>query len=156
MLKLNMIGKIHFGGILIGWNDAKRGRNMPKTGIACIENTQWLLFRQTLNHQTPIIMVCTGDIKDKKYEIVDIVGALVDDQSSVETSGCMGKNSTSVSVDANAMYLVARLLKASKAKGGDAVIHASFEYHVAVKGTGQLASQVKELFCYGTAVKFVG
>lgn len=103
-------------------------------------------------------MVCTGDIKDKKYEIVDIVGALVDDQSSVETSGCMGKNSTSVSVDANAMYSkgAQALLEAAKAKGGDAVIHASFEYRVAVKGTGQLASQVKELFCYGTAVKFVG
>ena len=34
MMKLNMIGKLYFGGILIGWNDAKRGRNMPKTGIA--------------------------------------------------------------------------------------------------------------------------
>ena len=63
-------------------------------------------------------MVSTGDIKDKKYEIVDIVGALVDDQSSVETSGCMGKNSTSVSVDANAMYSkgAQALLEASKAK----------------------------------------
>ena len=102
-------------------------------------------------------MVSTGDIKDKKYEIVDIVGALVDDQSSVETSGCMGKNSTSVSVDADAMYSkgAQALLSAAQAKGGNAVIHANFDYRVAIKGTGQLASQVKELFCYGTAVKLL-
>lgn len=103
-------------------------------------------------------MVCTGDIKEKKYEILDVVGTLVNDQASVETSGCMGKNATNVSADANAMYSkgAQALLEAAQAKDGDAVIHASFEYRVAVKGTGQLASQVKELFCYGTAVKFVG
>lgn len=102
-------------------------------------------------------MVSTGDIPNRKYEIVGIVGALVDDQASVETSGCMGKNATSVSVDADAMYSKgAQALHASAvAKGGNAVVHASFEYRVAVKGTGQLASQVKELFCYGTAVKFL-
>lgn len=31
--------------------------------------------------KTPIVMVCTGDIKEKKYEILDVVGALVDDRS---------------------------------------------------------------------------
>ena len=103
-------------------------------------------------------MVCTGDIKEKKYEILDVVGALVNDQESVETKGCMGSNETKVSVDANAMYSkgAQALFEAAQAKGGDAVIHASFDYRMAVKKSGQNVSQVKELFCYGTAVKFVG
>ena len=41
----------------------------------------------------------------------------------------------------------------AKKKGGDAVVYATFDYRIAVKGTGNLAKQVKELFCYGTAVK---
>ena len=130
----------------------------PKQASLCIENSQWHFSCKLKIIKTPIVMVCTGDIKEKKYEILDVVGALVNDQASVETSGCMGENATNVSVDAHAMYSkgAQALLAAAQAKGGDAVTHASFEYRVAVKGTGQLASHIKELFCYGTAVKFVG
>lgn len=103
-------------------------------------------------------MVCTGDIKEKKYEILGVVGALVDDQESAETTGCMGSAETVVSVDANAVYSkgAQALVEKAQVKGGDAVIYASFDYRMAVKKSGQSVSQVKELFCYGTAVKFVG
>ena len=44
-----------------------------KQASLCNENTQWLLFWQTLNHQNTDYYGLHGDIKDKKYEIVDIV-----------------------------------------------------------------------------------
>ena len=45
------------------------------------------------------------------------------------------------------------LVSLAKKKGGNAVICASFEYRIAISGAGKFAKQVKELFCYGTAVK---
>ena len=101
-------------------------------------------------------MISTGDIKEKNYKILGIVGTTVNNQTSVQgKGGCGGKTTTEVSVDTNSMYQKGadELLKLSKEKGGDAVIYANFEYRIAVKGTGNLAKQVNELFCYGTAVK---
>ena len=106
-------------------------------------------------------MVSTGDIKDKKYKVLGIVGAVVNDQAVVnkqaETASCGGPVNTKVlvSTDPNTMYNKGadKPLDLAKEKGGDAVIYASFEYRIALSGAGQLAKQVKELFCYGTAVK---
>lgn len=100
-------------------------------------------------------MVTTGDLK-QNYDVLGIVGTTVDDQNSVEgKGGCGGATTTSVTVDANSTYQKGadRLLDLAKKKGGDAVVYATFDYRIAIKGTGNLAKQVKELFCYGTAVK---
>ena len=101
-------------------------------------------------------MISTGDIKDKNYKIIGIVGTTVNNQSNVEgKGGCGGKSITEVSVDTNSMYQkgASELLKLSSEKGGDAVIYANFEYRIAIKGSGNTAKQVNELFCYGTSVK---
>lgn len=100
-------------------------------------------------------MVSTGDLK-QNYEVLGIVAANVDDQNTVEgKGGCGGETTTSVTVDANTTYQKGadRLLELAKKKGGDAVVYATFDYRIAIKGAGNLAKQVKELFCYGTAVK---
>ena len=95
-------------------------------------------------------MISTGDIKDKKYQIIGIVGAVVNDQA--QTSSCGGLFNSSVSTDVDSMYNkgAASLLELAQQKGGDAVIYASFEYRIALNAAKQ---QVKELYCYGTAVK---
>ena len=101
-------------------------------------------------------MISTGDIKDKNYTILGVVGATVNNQSKVDgKGGCGGKTTTEISVDTNSMYQkgASELMKLSSEKGGDAIIYANFEYRIAIKGTGNLAKQVNELFCYGTAVK---
>lgn len=98
-----------------------------------------------------LIMVTTGDLK-QDYTVLGIVGATVDDQNPVEAKGgCGGSSTTSVTIDANTTYQkgAERLLALAMEKGGDAVIYATFDYRIAVKA----AKQVKELFCYGTAVK---
>jgi len=100
-------------------------------------------------------MVSTGDLK-QNYEVLGIVAANVDDQNTVAgKGGCGGATTTSVTVDANTTYQKGadRLLELAKKKGGDAVVYATFDYRIAIKGAGNLAKQVKELFCYGTAVK---
>lgn len=100
-------------------------------------------------------MVTTGDLK-QNYDVLGIVGATVDDQNSVEgKAGCGGATTTTISVDANTTYQkgAERLMELSREKGGDAVVYATFDYRIAIKGAGNLAKQVKELFCYGTAVK---
>jgi len=100
-------------------------------------------------------MVSTGDLK-QNYEVLGIVAANVDDQNTVAgKGGCGGATITSVTVDANTTYQKGadRLLELAKKKGGDAVVYATFDYRIAIKGAGNLAKQVKELFCYGTAVK---
>jgi len=102
------------------------------------------------------IMISTGDIKEKKYTVLGIVGTTVSDQDSVQAKGgCFGKSKTDITVDTNSMYQKGanELLQLSLSKGGDAVVYANFEYRIAIKGSGQLAKQVNELFCYGTAVK---
>ena len=101
-------------------------------------------------------MISTGDIKDKKYTILGIVGTTVSNQDTIEgKSGCGGTKTTDITVDTNSMYGKGanELVSLASAKGGNAVIYANFEFRVAVKGTGTLAKQVTELFCYGTAVK---
>jgi len=101
-------------------------------------------------------MISTGDIKEKNYTVLGIVGATVSNQDSVEAKGgCFGKSETDITVDTNSMYQKGanELLQLSLSKGGDAVVYANFEYRIAIKGSGQLAKQVNELFCYGTAVK---
>lgn len=100
-------------------------------------------------------MITTGDI-NQKYTIIGIVGTTVNNQDTVQNEGGCGGNSTSeVSVDTNAMYNkgAEELVSLAKKKGGNAVICASFEYRIAISGSGKFAKQVKELFCYGTAVK---
>jgi len=100
-------------------------------------------------------MVSTGDLK-QNYEVLGIVAANVDDQNTVAgKGGCVDATTTSVTVDANTTYQKGadRLLELAKKKGGDAVVYATFDYRIAIKGAGNLAKQVKELFCYGTAVK---
>tara|TARA_B110000046_G_scaffold25439_1_gene25028 strand:- start:461 stop:775 length:315 start_codon:yes stop_codon:yes gene_type:complete len=101
-------------------------------------------------------MISTGDIKDKNYTILGVVGATVNNQSKADgKGGCGGKTTTEISVDTNSMYQkgASELMKLSSEKGGDAIIHANFEYRIAIKGTGNLAKQVNELFCYNTAAK---
>ena len=101
-------------------------------------------------------MISTGDIKDKKYTILGIVGTTVSDQDSVEAKGgCGGASTTDITVDTNSMYGKGanELLALSSGKGGNAVIYANFEFRIAVKGSGNAVKQVTELFCYGTAVK---
>jgi hypothetical protein len=101
-------------------------------------------------------MISTGDIKEKKYKILGIVGAVVNNQATEEKEGFFGiKYDSEIDIDTNSMYEMgaSELLKLSANKGGDAVIFASFEYRIAIQGTGNLAKQVKELFCYGTSVK---
>ena len=102
-------------------------------------------------------IVSSGDI-NKSYTVIGIVGTNVSNQEPVKSeAGCMGGNAaTQVSVDTEAMYEKGanELFLLSKNKGGDAVIFANFEYRIALSGSGQTAKQVKELFCYGTAVKF--
>ena len=101
-------------------------------------------------------MIATGDIKGKNYEIIGIIGATVNNQSVEEKKGIFGiKYDTVVDIDTNSMYEegAAKLLKLANEKGGDAVIHANFEYRIAITGSGNTAKQVKELFCYGTCVK---
>ena len=103
-------------------------------------------------------MISTGDIKDKKYSILGVVGTVVNNQASAQTSSCGGSVESKVDTDTNTMYNKGadELLRLAEAKGGDAVIYASFEYRIAITGTGQFSKQVKELFCYGTAVKLAG
>ena len=107
-------------------------------------------------------MVSTGDIKDKKYEVIGVVATIVNDLETVEveTASCGGKQKTStiVATDANAMYNKGadELLVLAKAKGGNAVVYANFDYRIALTVTGEAAMQTKELFCYGTAVKLAG
>lgn len=101
-------------------------------------------------------MISTGDIK-KNYEVIGVVATLVDDQAEIAgKGGCGGVTSTTVTEDANRTYKkgAQQLLELAKAEGGNAVIYAVFDYRIAVRGSGNLAKQVKELFCYGTAVKF--
>jgi len=101
-------------------------------------------------------MISTGDIKDKKYTILGIVGTHVSNQDKIEgKSGCIGASTTDITVDTNSMYGKGanELVSLASAKGGNAVIYANFEFRVAVKGVGNSAKQVTELFCYGTAVK---
>ena len=102
-------------------------------------------------------MVCTGDIK-KEYEILGIVGTTINDQSTLSQPnpfGCGGAVQTEVAVSASETYTRAEqaLLQQAQIKGGDAVIYATFDYRIAISGSGNLTKQVKELFCYGTAVK---
>jgi uncharacterized protein YbjQ (UPF0145 family) len=100
-------------------------------------------------------MVTTGDLK-QNYDVLGIVGTTVNDQTTVQgKGGCGGSTTTSVTVDVNTTYQKGadELLKLAMAKGGDAVVYATFDYRIAIRGTGNLAKQVKELFCYGTAVK---
>ena len=102
-------------------------------------------------------MITTGDI-NKPYEILCIVGTNVSNQNDVENnSGCAGNTSSKVSISTNDMYSKGadKLVSLAKGKGGDAVVNASFEYRIAISGTGNFTKQVKELFCFGTAVKFI-
>ena len=101
-------------------------------------------------------MITTGDIKDRKYEIIGVVGTTVSNQDSVEAKGGFaGSTKTEITVDTNSMYGKGanELLSLASDKGGDAVVYANFEFRIAVKGSGNHAKQVTELFCYGTAVK---
>jgi len=101
-------------------------------------------------------MITTGDIKDKQYKILGVVGTTVSNQDSVEAKGgCAGATKTDITVDTNSMYGKGanELLSLASAKGGDAVVYANFEFRIAIKGVGNTAKQVTELFCYGTAVK---
>ena len=103
-------------------------------------------------------MVSTGDI-NKKYKIIGIVGSNINNQEAATEAGgcggCGGPVSTEVSISTEQTYEKAAetLLELAKQKGGDAIIYATFEYRIAVSGTGNFTKQVKELFCYGTAVK---
>tara|TARA_B100000519_G_C13942703_1_gene296904 strand:+ start:194 stop:514 length:321 start_codon:yes stop_codon:yes gene_type:complete len=105
-------------------------------------------------------MVSTGDI-NKKYEIVGVVGSNINNQEDgAPIKGCGGCGtpvSTKVSISNEETYEKAaqRLLELANQKGGDAVIYAAFEYRIAIAGSGNFAKQVKELFCYGTAVKII-
>ena len=50
-------------------------------------------------------MISTGDIKDKNYTILGVVGATVNNQSKADgKGGCGGKTTTEISVDTNSMY----------------------------------------------------
>jgi uncharacterized protein YbjQ (UPF0145 family) len=101
-------------------------------------------------------MITTGDI-NKSYDILGIVGTHVSNQDEVTNKGgCGGNTNSTVSVTTNEMYSKGAedLVSLAKGKGGNAVVYASFEYRIAISGTGNLSKQVKELFCYGTAIKF--
>lgn len=104
-------------------------------------------------------MVSTGDIRNANYNVLGVVGALVNDKNEVtaESSGCgqSGKSTSYVTVDANSMYQkgAAELLKNAGKIGGNAVIYASFEYRISVTGKAPNIERVKELFCCGTAVQ---
>ena len=91
-------------------------------------------------------MITTGDI-NQKYTIIGIVGTTVNNQDTVKNEGGCGGNATSeVSVDTNAMYNKGadELVRLAKAKGGNAVVHANFEYRIAISGAGKFAKQLKE------------
>jgi len=101
-------------------------------------------------------MISTGDIKEKNYKIIGIIGAIVNNQTVQEKKGMFGiKYAEVTDIDTNSMYQMGaeELLRLSTKKGGDAVIYANFEYRIATTGTGRGLKQVKELFCYGTCVK---
>ena len=100
-------------------------------------------------------MLSTGDI-NRKYEIIGLIGGLVDNQDSVQTSTCMGAGTAPVSHDAMTTYARGEdlLLRQARQRGGNGVIFARFDYRIAVQTLGKSSRQVQELFCYGTAVKF--
>lgn len=103
-------------------------------------------------------MLSTGDIK-QKYEIIGLVGSTINNQETADVKGgcggCGGPTTTEISISTEETYERAsqKLLHLAKKKGGDAVIYATFDYRIAISGAGNLTKQVKELFCYGTAVK---
>jgi len=103
-------------------------------------------------------MVSTGDINNK-YQIIGVVGSTINNQEDSTAAGgcggCGGPVATTVTISTEETYEKAaeKLLELAKAKGGDAIIYATFDYRIAISGTGNFTKQVKELFCYGTAVK---
>ena len=79
-------------------------------------------------------MISTGDIKEKNYKIIGIIGAIVNNQTVQEKKGMFGiKYAEVTDIDTNSMYQMGaeELLRLSTKKGGDAVIYANFEYRIA-------------------------
>jgi uncharacterized protein YbjQ (UPF0145 family) len=100
-------------------------------------------------------MLSTGNI-NKPYEIIGLVGGVVDNQEGVAAQGgCAGETTTHISHDLSTTYARGETLLLGKAaeRGGNAVIFAKFDYRIAVSKVGAAVKQVQELYCYGTAVK---
>lgn len=105
-------------------------------------------------------MVTTGDIH-APYQILRVVGAIVDDRDSVAgpkgCGGCGGATTVTVRVSPNDLFKRAEhaLLAAAAEVGGNAVVGARFEHRVSAGifgGSNQSVSYL-ELVASGTAVK---
>ena len=110
--------------------------------------------------------VTTGPAATDNYRIIGIVGVSVDNKDAqnvtptgCQLGGCGGPTVVRVYVSIPETYQrgAKALLVRARSMGGDAVIHAQFEYRMAIEtlGMGKQArtNQVFELMCVGTAVK---
>ncbi len=91
------------------------------------------------------MIITTGDILDKKYEILDVIFAFGTPENKMFKTNNPLEAFPKVSEE---LKMIAGDMHA------DAIVHACFDYRVAVRqGCGSNATVV-EVFGYGTAVRF--